>query len=399
MRSNGSSDAAISRRGLIGLNIGGKLTDYVVPCRAQVSEPPARTQVPGDRHATNVTGLTERVVSRSDPSPAADWLDATGHNRYDPPVTIAVKAASAGNSHPESAVLNIPSQVLQSAIRSVGEYFEPLNRVNREVLGRDHVNPLRYLRNIEALDREIPLAGKKLLEIGSGFGVSLAIMLKRFGVDAYGIEPASEGFDASNGCAREILRANDLDPARVIDAVGESIPFPDGSFDIVYSNNVLEHTSEPAKVLSEAARVLKPGGTLFVEVPNYLSYYEGHYLVPQPPILWNGLLAFWVQTIFRRDPSFARTLHTEINPIWLRRTLRLIDRRYPLEVRTLGEERFLQRISRPFAFQTDALAGIAGRAIHTLQALNWHNWLGRLLVRLQAHYPIVLVATRRGSDS
>lgn len=299
----------------------------------------------------------------------------------------------------ESAVLNIPSQVLQAAIRSVGGYFEPLNRVNREVLGRDHVNPLRYLRNIEALDREIPLAGKRLLEIGSGFGVSLAIMLKRFGVDAYGIEPATEGFDASNGCAREILRANDLDPARVIDAVGESIPFPDGSFDIVYSNNVLEHTADPAKVLSEAARVLRPGGMLFVEVPNYLSYYEGHYLVPQPPILWNGLLTFWVRMIFRRDPSFARTLRTEINPIWLRRTLRSINRRYPLEVQTLGEERFLQRISRPFAFQTDALAGMAGHAIRTLQALNWHNWLGRLLVRLQAHYPIVLVATRRGSDS
>jgi SAM-dependent methyltransferase len=298
-----------------------------------------------------------------------------------------------------SNILDIPEEVVQAAIRSVGAYFEPLNGIKRDVLGRDHVNPQRYLRNIEALDREIPLAGKKLLEIGSGFGVSLAIMLKRFGADAYGIEPASEGFDASNGCARDVLRANSLDPSRIIDAVGESIPFADGSFDVVYSNNVLEHTSDPAKVLSEAVRVLRPGGRLFVEVPNFLAYFEGHYLVPQPPILWDGLLGFWVRHVFRRDPAFARTLRTEINPVWLRRTLKSIDRRYPLEVQTLGEERFLRRFSQPFDFQTDALAGAAGRGMRALQAINWCNWIGRFFVGMQAHYPIVLVASRRASPA
>jgi SAM-dependent methyltransferase len=294
----------------------------------------------------------------------------------------------------EEPLLYIPSEVTDASVRSVGVYFEPLCKVNRETLGRDHVNPSRYLLNIEALNGEIPIAGKKLLEIGSGFGVSLALMLKRFGVDAYGVEPASEGFGASNACAREVLTANGLDPSRIIDGVGEAIPFANGSFDIVYSNNVLEHTVDPAKVLSEALRVLKPGGKLFIEVPNYLSFYEGHYLVPQPPILWNGMLAFWVRVVFGRDPSFARTLRTEINPVWLRRTLRSINQDYPVQVHTLGEDRFMQRISRPFVFQTDAVAGAAARGIRMIQRMNWHNWIGRVLIRLQAHYPIVLVATR-----
>lgn len=306
---------------------------------------------------------------------------------------ISVNDAST-RDEPDGTLLHVPEEVRAAAIRSFGAYFAPLNKVDQDILGRDHVNPRRYLQNIEVLNREVPVTGKKLLEIGSGFGISLAIMLKIFGVDAYGIEPASEGFGASYACARRILECNRLDPARIIDATGEAIPFPDATFDIVYSNNVLEHTGDPAKVLSEALRVLKPGGKLFVEVPNYLSFFEGHYLIPQPPILWGGLLPFWVRFVFRRDPTFARTLRTEINPIWMRKTLGSINRVYAVHVQTLGEERFMQRLAQPFVFQTEALAGRTARGMQLFQRINRRNWLGRLLVRLQAHYPIVLVATR-----
>jgi SAM-dependent methyltransferase len=295
---------------------------------------------------------------------------------------------------PDGPLLYVPEDVTCTAIRSFGAYFAPLNKVDQCVLGRDHVNPLRYLKNIEVLNQEVPVAGKKLLEIGCGFGISLALMLKRFEVDAYGIEPASDGFGASYVCARRILACNHLDPSRILDATGEAIPFPDATFDIVYSNNVLEHTADPAKVLSEALRVLKPGGRLFVEAPNYLSFFEGHYLIPQPPILWHGMLPLWVRFFYRRDPSFARSLRTEINPIWIRKTLRAINRVYAVNIHSLGEDRFLRRLAQPFVFQTEALAGITTRAMKVFQRINRRNWLGRAMVRFQAHYPIVLVATR-----
>lgn len=298
------------------------------------------------------------------------------------------------HDHEAAGTVQVPPEILATAIASVGTYFEKLNGAHREAIGRDHVDPDRYRRNIEALDRVVPLANRKLLEIGSGFGVSLAIMLKEFAVDAYGIEPGSEGFDSSLSCARAVLATNGLDSARVVDAVGEHLPFPDATFEVVYSNNVLEHTRNPASVLNEACRVLKPGGRLFIEIPNYLAYYEGHYLVPQPPILWRGLLPFWVGRVLGRDPSFARTLRTEINPVWLRRALRRVGRSYPLHVETLGEQRFLQRMAKPFVFQTDVMQGNAGRAIAVLQRLNAFNWIGHVLVALQAHYPIVLIATR-----
>jgi len=46
------------------------------------------------------------------------------------------------------------------------------------------------------------------------------------------------------------------------------LPFPDGSFDLVTSLEVLEHLVDPAKAVREARRVLAPRGRLVVTVPN-----------------------------------------------------------------------------------------------------------------------------------
>lgn len=46
------------------------------------------------------------------------------------------------------------------------------------------------------------------------------------------------------------------------------VPFPDNSFDVVFYHHVIEHVSEPAASLCELARVLRPGGMLYVGTPN-----------------------------------------------------------------------------------------------------------------------------------
>ena len=46
------------------------------------------------------------------------------------------------------------------------------------------------------------------------------------------------------------------------------IPFPDDSFDVIY-NKVLEHLSNPDKFLTEAFRILKPGGIIISLVPDW----------------------------------------------------------------------------------------------------------------------------------
>jgi len=300
-----------------------------------------------------------------------------------------------GNHNGMGDILVFPPMVLAAAVESLGAFFEPLSGVERNAAARDHLDPAKAVKHAEVLQRYTPLEGKKLLEIGSGFGVTLAVLSKRYKVDGYGVEPDGIGFSASFAASRELFAANGLDAARIMAGVGEKLPFQDESFDIVYSCNVLEHTKDPERVLHEAIRVLRPGGVLHFEIPNHLSYFEGHYLVIQPPIFWKPILPFWVRFIFGRDPSFARTLQTQINPLWCSRVVRRIGRDYPVQLMSLGHDLFLERLTRPFHFEMHRVASRLGTMISLLQRLNLGNWIGRLIVLVQGYYPIYLTVRKK----
>ena len=196
------------------------------------------------------------------------------------------------------------------------------------------------------------------------------------------------GFGQGYVASRKLLESNGIDPERISNSVGESLPFSDESFDIVYSANVLEHTQDPEQVLREAMRVLRPGGQLYIELPNFLSYFEGHYMVVEPPIVWKPMRAWWVKLAFGRDPAFARTLQTKINPIWCRKQVRQLSKTYRLEQVSLGEEQFLKRLTGTFNFEAQIVKGRIERLIKLMQLVNVGNWIGHTLVGLQAHYPM-----------
>lgn len=59
--------------------------------------------------------------------------------------------------------------------------------------------------------------------------------------------------------------------ARVIGR-GEELPFGPATFDLITANMVVEHLEDPAQVLREVRRVLKPGGRLLLHTPNYQYY-------------------------------------------------------------------------------------------------------------------------------
>jgi len=294
----------------------------------------------------------------------------------------------------------LPDEVMDLAAESVGAFFEPICKVDRRSGAKDFLDLSKSFKRAALLEKFEGLRGKKLLEVGSGFGANLAVWIRHFAVDAYGVEPGGEGFCESYTASRKLLAANGIDPERVIDSTGEALPFPAASFDIVYSANVLEHTADPERVFMESLRVLRPGGLLHMEMPNFLSYFEGHYMVVMPPIVWKPILGWWLKLVFHRDPAFAATLQTRINPLWCRRQVKKAAKTYPLELISLGEEAFLDRLTHPFQFETQMVANRAGGRIAALQKINRGNWVGRLIVALQGHYPIYLTvrktAARKG---
>lgn len=54
--------------------------------------------------------------------------------------------------------------------------------------------------------------------------------------------------------------------APTIAAVGEQLPFPDRSFDVVLCDNVVDHAESPSAIVAELVRILKPGGLLYFTV-------------------------------------------------------------------------------------------------------------------------------------
>lgn len=134
--------------------------------------------------------------------------------------------------------------------------------------------PSRVLkaRKIIALLREDRFAdARTLLEVGCGSGVISSTLAKLGGpelsvvaVDINDNRMVSEGY-------------------AFLKVEGTTLPFEDGSFDIVVSNHVIEHVGERADQLhhlEEIRRVLRPGGCVYLAVPNKWRLIEPHYRLP-----------------------------------------------------------------------------------------------------------------------
>lgn len=68
-------------------------------------------------------------------------------------------------------------------------------------------------------------------------------------------------------------------------AIGEQLPFADNSFEIVLSDNVIDHARDPLKIVDEIVRVLKPGGVLYFTVNVHHPIYE---IASRAHGLWNA---------------------------------------------------------------------------------------------------------------
>ena len=141
---------------------------------------------------------------------------------------------------------------------------------------------------------------KTVLDLGTGFGCLAGLMAEK--VATYvGIEPSQRVKMAGK-------RFDSLPNIHFIQSVGEYLPFPDNSFDIVICHDVLEHVCDPQEVTSEIVRVLRDQGEAIVTAANYLGFYEPHYSVFYFPLCPKFLGRLYLR-LRGRDPSFLDTVN------------------------------------------------------------------------------------------
>jgi len=142
----------------------------------------------------------------------------------------------------------------------------------------------------------------RFLEIGCGIGLYLEYLIP-LGCEVFGTE-----YDFSRAMeAKERTES-------VLCAAGENLPFPDNSFDLILSNEVIEHVIDDQKAVQEMVRALQPGGRMIVFCPNRWypvethgiywrdKYYFGNKaLINYLPKKLRGKLAPHVRAYTRRD--------------------------------------------------------------------------------------------------
>ena len=123
--------------------------------------------------------------------------------------------------------------------------------------------------SIETVDRMIGNLsnvgqGTKVLDLGAGYGGSARRLAKEYGCDVTCLNISEAQNDTNRYKNR---RANLENHIRVLHGSFDDIPETDGTFDVVWSQDAIFHAPDRKKVLSEAYRVLKPGGELIFTDP------------------------------------------------------------------------------------------------------------------------------------
>jgi len=121
----------------------------------------------------------------------------------------------------------------------------------------------------------------RILEVGSGLCI-LSCFLKIEGFNITALEPIQGGFDLFTDLQKQIINITLLnDDIKLLEKPAEELDVEvDGEFDLIFSNNVLEHIPEIEQALSSLKDVLSSDGLMVHHCPNYTIPYEPHFGLP-----------------------------------------------------------------------------------------------------------------------
>ncbi len=141
-------------------------------------------------------------------------------------------------------------------------------------------------RRMRLIDAMTHFRGRRLLDVGCGNGAQTMHHLERFGRVA-----ALDVVRDHLRVLRAELQARQHAHCLPVLYDGSHMPFPDAAFDCVVSIETLEHVGSESETLREIHRVLEPGGSLVLSVPNKWWIFETHG-ASLPLLPWNRVPFF-----------------------------------------------------------------------------------------------------------
>lgn len=142
---------------------------------------------------------------------------------------------------------------------------------------------------VQRIAEEIKVRPQRVVEIGTSVGMN-AFALQEYYPDAQvvGVEPEFQAVKVATKLAAG--SSSSRRPFFMV-GIGEQLPLRDSSVDLIICNTVIEHVYNVDHVIGEISRVLRPGGILWLEAPNYVWPREPHLQIWCIPLLGKKLMA------------------------------------------------------------------------------------------------------------
>jgi SAM-dependent methyltransferase len=172
-------------------------------------------------------------------------------------------------------------------------------------------------RTLALLD--IPVDGRRILDLGSGPG-HYTSALERAGATVTALDLGADDIVQVVGAGMSGIVG---DAAR--------LPFPDASFDGIFSSNLVEHVPDIGPVFDEMQRVLRVGGWAWVSWTNWYSPWGGHFITPFHYLGPN--LGYKVHTRLRGEPPRNR-VYDGLWPAHIGATIKAAQARPGLRIRS-----------------------------------------------------------------
>jgi SAM-dependent methyltransferase len=162
----------------------------------------------------------------------------------------------------------------------------------------------------------------RILENGCGVGTYVQHLLAYAG-EIVGLE---YDFGRSRQAHVSLEASPDTTCASIVCAAGEGLPFPDESFDVILSHEVLEHVQDDRQAVTEMVRILVPGGRIIIFVPNRGYPFETH------GIFWRGHYHFGNIPLVNWLPRWLRNRLAPHVRVYNRKDLKKLYQDLPVQV-------------------------------------------------------------------